>query len=77
MHKLTEFGTCEVDLTETPVGRRGELTAGPDGLDPDVPDEREELQERGFPVPEKGGPEKPDMGHLFGAPPAIDEPFPF
>lgn len=41
-------GVAPVKLTQEPLGTQGELTAGPNDLDPSIPEERDELVSRGF-----------------------------
>jgi len=43
-------GVRSPNLTREPLGTGGELTIGPDDLDPDRPRDREKLEEMGFDV---------------------------
>jgi len=43
-------GVRSPNLSRDPLGTAGELTIGPDELDPDKPRDREELQRQGFEV---------------------------
>lgn len=63
-------GIAPVKLTRDPLGTQGELTPGPDELDPSVPEQRAELVDRGF-MPDDSAEETAESG--FGA---VDEPDP-
>jgi hypothetical protein len=74
-------GVTPPPLTRHPLGTRGELTPGPDDLDPDVPEERRELERLGYnvePVDEladlgvmNDAFDDPEPARLFDAPPAV------
>jgi len=45
-------GVKPIRMSNEPLGTRGELTVGPDNLDPEIPEQRKELEERGYLNPE-------------------------
>jgi hypothetical protein len=41
-------GVAPIKLTKEPLGTEGELTPGPDELNPAIPEQRDELVRRGY-----------------------------
>lgn len=69
-------GIAPAPLTTEPLGTQGELTAGPDELDPSNPDDERELIERGYLEPVEESVETVEGFDSFAEAPAPDfDPF--
>jgi hypothetical protein len=47
MHGFTP-GIAPAPLTKEPLGTEGEMTPGPDSLNPNIPEDKDELVNRGY-----------------------------
>lgn len=67
-------GVCTPPLTKEPLGTSGELSAGPDHLRPEVPEERAELERMGYLAPRDAPDDVQDVGVMDDASWGADRP---